>query len=137
MVKGRGQRQKDGACEFYDFADFRWGDHQGEFGFVFTCPGSTYETIHYLVDVTAQPISYKTFRLYADLDSLGQDHPALYRISRPDNWSVSFDKGFLPSGIPAVWLTWSRIEHVFVPYDFAHLVRQDNERQCARRLKSA
>jgi hypothetical protein len=63
----------------------------------------------------AVPIAYSTFRTYADLQPLRDEgHPAMYRISRPDNWSVSFWKTTMPSGQPVLYFAWSGIEHFFV-----------------------
>jgi hypothetical protein len=74
------------------------------------------EIIHYITDgCRSQDITYQTFVKYADLSPLRQaNHPAMYRISCPDNWSVSFHKSFLPSGAPIYYFAWSRIEFIFV-----------------------
>lgn len=63
-----------------------------------------------------KPISYTTFARHADLAPLrAAGHPAMYRISRPDNWAIAFYRSRLPSGMPVYFFDWSRIEHVFVP----------------------
>jgi hypothetical protein len=60
-------------------------------------------------------VSYKTFARFANLDFLRREgHPAMYRISCPDNWSVSFHRSRLPSGAPVYFFVWSGIEHFFV-----------------------
>lgn len=41
------------------------------------------------------------------------EHPALYRISCPDNWSISFHRSVLPPGAPVFFFVWSGIEHFF------------------------
>lgn len=72
--------------------------------------------IHYITDgKRAKQITYKTFARSVDLASLpgGRGNPALYRISRPDNWTISFWKSKLPSGQTIYYFVWSRIEHIF------------------------
>jgi len=60
-------------------------------------------------------ISYATFAKHADLAPLRKDdHPAMYRISAPDNWAISFHRSELPSGAPTYYFAWSGIEHFFV-----------------------
>ena len=83
----------------------------------FACPESYGEIIHYITDPDRSvAISYQTFVKYADLAPLRKaGHPAMYRISAPDNWAISFHKSELPSGMPIVYFDWSRIEHVFAP----------------------
>ena len=44
-------------------------------------------------------ITYSTFAKHADLGPLrAADHAAMYRISAPDNWAISFHRSALPSG---------------------------------------
>lgn len=63
----------------------------------------------------ASDISYSSFIRQVDLTALREmDHPALYRFSCADNWSVSFHKGRLPSGAVSYFFVWSAIEHFFV-----------------------
>lgn len=84
--------------------------------FRFACPYSPCgELISYITDeVRAQEITYRTFVKYADLSQFrSADHPAMWRISAPDNWAISFFKSNLPSGEPIVYFDWSHIEHVF------------------------
>jgi hypothetical protein len=79
-------------------------------------------------------ISYKTFVKHVDLGPLrDEDHPAMYRISCPENWSISFHSAELPSGAPLWYFDWSHMEHLFVldPDDF-DLRRED--RIARRRL---
>ena len=60
-------------------------------------------------------ITYRTFARHANLAELReQDHPAMYRISCDDNWSVSFHRSRLPSGARVYFFVWSGIEHFFV-----------------------
>ena len=52
---------------------------------------------------------------HADLKPLrAADHPAMYRISAPDNWAISFHRSALPSGQRVYYFAWSGIEHFFV-----------------------
>ncbi len=85
----------------------------------FSCPdpGVSGELIHFITDDdVSRKITYQTFAKYADLAPLrDDDHPAMYRIAAPDNWTISFYKSQLPSGEPIVYFYWSRIEHVFAP----------------------
>ncbi|TFH26736.1 MAG: hypothetical protein E4H00_10225 [Myxococcales bacterium] len=83
----------------------------------FACPDSYGEIIHYITDPDrSEQISYRTFAKYADLAPMRDaDHPAMYRISSPENWAISFHKSKMPSGMPIVYFDWSRIEHVFSP----------------------
>jgi hypothetical protein len=97
------------------------------------CPQLPGEFVQYIADPdrTTQ-VTYRTFARQADLAPLRrQDHPAMYRISAPDNWAISFWRSQLPSGQTIYFFDWSRIEHVFVdrPVDLAHemsLLRADN-----------
>ena len=62
-----------------------------------------------------EQISYSTFVRKADLGPLRRGgHPAMYRVSAPDNWSISFWKTTMPSGAPVLYFAWSGIEHFFV-----------------------
>lgn len=86
------------------------------------CPQLTAEIVQYITDPDhATQVRYRTFARHANLQPLRQaDHPAMYRISAPDNWAISFWRSRLPSGAPVYYFDWSRIEHVFVdrPVDF-------------------
>jgi len=63
----------------------------------------------------SEAISYRTFVRHVDLAPLREEeHPAMYRISCDDNWSVSFHKSHLPSGARVYFFAWSAIEHFFV-----------------------
>ncbi len=81
-----------------------------------SCPELTMEVVQYITDDDrTKKITYKTFAKHADLSRLrAQDHPAMWRISAPDNWAISFWKSQLPSGRPIYYFDWSRIEHVFI-----------------------
>ena len=74
------------------------------------------EIVRAIVDHPEQKqITYATFARHADLDQLREwDHPAMYRISAPDNWAISFHRSRLPSGQPTYYFKWSGIEHFFV-----------------------
>lgn len=89
------------------------------FEFWLSCPQMSYELVHYITDPDrAKKITYKTFARHANLEPLrAEGHPALYRMSAPDNWAISFWKSKLPSGAPIYYFDWSRIEHVFVHRD--------------------
>jgi len=66
-------------------------------------------------DVRSRSVTYKTFARHTDLDSLrAADHPAMWRISCPDNWAISFHRSRLPSGQRIYYFDWSRIEHIFI-----------------------
>ena len=66
-------------------------------------------------DARAQQVTYGTFVRHADVVPLRvEEHPATYRMSALDNWSISFWKSVLPSGRRIYFFDWSRIEHVFV-----------------------
>lgn len=81
------------------------------------CPDfSSGEIIHYITDPDrSQKISYQAFARHVDLEPLRRDdHPAMYRISAPDNWAISFHKSSLPDGQPIYYFDWSRIEHIFI-----------------------
>ena len=43
-----------------------------------------------------------------------EKHPAMYRMSCKDNWSISFWRSELPSGVRVYYFDWSRFEHFFV-----------------------
>lgn len=78
------------------------------------CTDLSYELVQALT-ARSRPITYATFARNVDLDELrAQGHPAMYRISAPGNWTVTFSKAQLPSGRPVYYFTWSGIEHVFV-----------------------
>jgi hypothetical protein len=87
----------------------------GTWQYRFACTDSYGELINYITDdERSRDISYRTFTKYADLGPLRRDdHPAMWRISCPDNWAISFHESALPSGTPIVYFDWSRIEHVF------------------------
>ena len=86
-----------------------------KFRFWLHCPEMTGPVVDYIND-QAQQITYDTFAHRADLRALrAGGHPAMYRISAPDNWSVSFYKSELPSGLPVYFFDWSAMEYVFVP----------------------
>jgi hypothetical protein len=60
-------------------------------------------------------VSYSTFARKADLAELRRGgHPAMWRASAPDNWSISFWQTTMPSGAPVLYFAWSGIEHFFV-----------------------
>lgn len=60
-------------------------------------------------------ITYRSFARNADLRPLRADgHPAMWRISAPDNWAISFHRSRLPTGAPVYYFAWSGIEHFFV-----------------------
>jgi hypothetical protein len=60
-------------------------------------------------------ITYKTFARHAELGPLrAADHPAMYRISSPENWAISFHRSRLPTGAPVYYFVWSGIEFFFV-----------------------
>ena len=82
------------------------------------CPDfSRGEIIDYIND-HAKEITYRTFAKRADLQPLrDKDHPAMWRISSPDNWAITFYKSQLPNGDPIYFFDWSRIEHIFVDPD--------------------
>jgi len=86
------------------------------FKFWASCPQLEGELIHHLVDCDrAVRITYGTFARHVDLEELRkQDHPAMYRMSCPDNWAISFWKSWLPSRTLVYYFDWSRIEHIFV-----------------------
>lgn len=77
---------------------------------------SSCEIIHYITDPDrSKRITYRTFARNVNLEPLREmDHPALYRISVPENWAISFHKSKLPNGCPIYYFDWSRIEHIFV-----------------------
>jgi hypothetical protein len=104
---------------------------------------SSGEIIHYITDPDrSKRITYQTFARNVNLDYLREiDHPALYRMSAPDNWAISFYKSKLPNGCPIYYFYWSRIEHIFVdPRDggfpdreqMVELARKDMKRKLMR-----
>lgn len=87
------------------------------FKFWATCTGfPSGEIIHFITDPDrSRRISYATFAKHVDLKPLRRgDHPAMYRISAPDNWAISFHKSKLPTGQAVYYFDWSRIEHIFL-----------------------
>ena len=92
------------------------GEPDHEFVYWASCPDLTGEIIHFITDeVRARKITYQTFAARVDLEQLRkQGHPAMYRISAPNNWAISFWASHLPSGRPIYYFLWSRIEHIFV-----------------------
>lgn len=74
------------------------------------------EIINYIKQHPAEAqVSYGQFARQVDLRPLRQArHPAMYRISAPDNWSISFHRSYFPSGQPIYYFAWSGIEHIFV-----------------------
>lgn len=73
------------------------------------------ELVNY-IKRNATKITYPTFARYVDLGPLREaGHPAMYRVSAPQNWAIAFYRSRLPSGMPVYFFDWSRIEHVFVP----------------------
>ncbi len=80
-----------------------------------TCPDfSSGEIIHYLNE-HATEVTYATFARWADLSQLrAEGHPAMYRVSAPDNWAISFWRSQLPTGQRVYYFAWSRIEHIFL-----------------------
>lgn len=119
---GKQARQKDAKAAWIklrDYADSSGSPARGhKFDFWLSCPDIVYgEIIHYMTD-RATEISYTTFARNADLGPMREeDHPAMYRISRPDNWAVSFYKSELPNGDPVYFFDWSRMEYIFVDPD--------------------
>jgi hypothetical protein len=112
--------------------------------FIGACPEMTGDLIHFITDrwgvseqTRARPtrgITYKTFAKYADLGPLREeDHPAMYRISSPENWAISFHSAELPSGAPLWYFDWSRMEHLFVTDPDAFDLRRE-DRIARRRL---
>jgi len=90
--------------------------HEFEFWAACTSPGMSGELIRYLTDgKRARRITYRTFARQVDFETLpgGRDHPALYRVSAPDNWTISFWRSSLPSGQRVYYFKWSGIEHIF------------------------
>lgn len=82
-----------------------------------SCPDfSSGEIIHYVTDPDrSRRISYRSFARNVDLTPLREvDHPALYRMSSPDNWAISFHRSKLPNGQTVYYFDWSRIEHMFL-----------------------
>jgi len=60
-------------------------------------------------------VTYDTFARHVDLEPLREmGHGAMYRISAPSNWAVSFHRSRLPSGQRVYYFVWSGIEHFFV-----------------------
>ena len=81
-----------------------------------SCPDLNYRLASYLPDAATE-ITYRTFRKYVSRTELlknpwGKD--ALWRISYPDNWSVSFGRTKTPSGVKLVYLSWGGYEIYFV-----------------------
>jgi hypothetical protein len=74
------------------------------------------ELIRYVADRSrAVQVSYRTFARRCDLVQMRREtHPAMYRISCSNNWTISFWRSQLPSGVQVYFFDWSRIEHVFV-----------------------
>jgi len=74
------------------------------------------QIIHYITQHPEErQVSYGQFARQVDLRPLRDaGHPAMYRLSAKDNWSVSFHRSQLPSGQPIYYFAWSRIEHIFV-----------------------
>ena len=72
--------------------------------------------IHYIIDpARSRRVTYQTFARNVDLDDLrDQNHPAMYRISAPTNWAITFYKSKLPNGQAIYYFFWSGIEHIFV-----------------------
>lgn len=72
--------------------------------------------IHFITDpVRSTEITYRTFAQNVNLAAMRQEnHPAMYRVSCPDNWSISFHRSALPNGQRIYYFNWSRIEHIFV-----------------------
>lgn len=91
-------------------------DSDHTFEFIGACPEMTGPLIHYITAPgVSRRISYSTFAKHVDLSPLReQDHPALYRISAPSNWAISFWRSELPSGRRLYYFDWSRMEHLFV-----------------------
>lgn len=90
---------------------------QKPFQYWAACPDfSSGEIIHYITDPDrSTSVTYNTFAKHVDLGPLrAQDHPAMYRISAPSNWAISFHKSKLPNGQPIYYFDWSRIEHIFI-----------------------
>lgn len=73
------------------------------------------EIIRHITDASrSRQISYRAFARNANLAPLrAAGHPALYRISAPDNWTISFHRSTLPNGARVYYFVWSRIEHFF------------------------
>lgn len=92
------------------------GEPAHRFQYWASCPELSGELIHYITDPDrSQQITYATFAARVDLAPLrAEDHPAMYRISAPDNWAISFWRSELPSGVPIYYFDWSRIEHIFI-----------------------
>jgi hypothetical protein len=95
----------------------RWKNNprdDGRYLFVHSCPGSTYEDMQALAE-TGERISLRTFRAKIGLgawrrlqDDLGYDRHV--PISRDP--FVTYHRGTY-RGVPAVWLTHSRTEHIY------------------------
>lgn len=89
---------------------------KGRFRYIHACPGSTYEDMHEMLhERPVKEISLRTFREAIGLQQwrwitreLGYDRD--FSITR--DWHVGYYSGTYRS-VPAVWLTHSRIEHIF------------------------
>lgn len=88
-----------------------------DYRFWAACPQLPGELVRFVADSDrAVRVTHGTFVRHADVASLpgGRKHDALYRVSCPDNWAISFWRSELPSGTRIYFFDWSRIEHVFV-----------------------
>lgn len=108
-----------------------WNPGDKPYEFWGTCEVLPGELVQYLVD-QGERITYTTFARHANLEPLRrEDHPAMYRLSAPDNWAVGFWRSRLPSGKRVYYFDWSSFEFVFVsePVDLEHetsLLRRGN-----------
>ena len=123
MTVAKGYRESDAryVSEIVDLTWLRLGSSNAGSGAKFrywaACPDfHSGEIIDYINDPDrAVEITYKTFAKHVDLAPLReQDHPAMWRISSPDNWAVSFYRSSLPNGDRIYFFDWSRIEHIFI-----------------------
>ncbi len=90
--------------------------HHRPYRYWAACTDLPGELVQYIADPDRNTkLTYRAFARQADLEPLrAADHPAMYRISAPDNWAISFWRSELPSGQKIYFFDWSRIEHVFV-----------------------
>jgi hypothetical protein len=93
------------------------------FRFIGACPEMTTEFVTYVVDKNPSvprrfptiDISYTTLARHCDLDELREErNQAMWKLSVPSNWGVSFHRGQLPSGRLCYYFDWSRMEYFFI-----------------------
>lgn len=101
------------------------------FRFYATCISSgDGKAIQEMVD-GGRSITRRTFLKWVDLDEMAEIETDLGYgpwLKMAKDWYVSYNKGRY-KGVPAVWFTWSAIEHIFVAEEAMDVLDEESRRR--------